>query len=131
MEPEGIQVPSAMEPPGIQARWLWRGGAPDPIPNSEVKPRCADGTAGLPRWESTAPPTCFFKTSPIGNLPGRARLRPRAGTNPNGDPRTERSRRLRRAAEAGKAPTFSREGGGLSGFGALCPRRQPRLSETM
>ena len=29
---------------------------PDPIPNSEVKPRCADGTAGATRWESTAPP---------------------------------------------------------------------------
>jgi hypothetical protein len=40
----------------IRDRWLWRGGSPDPIPNSEVKPRSADGTAGLPRWESTSPP---------------------------------------------------------------------------
>ena len=27
---------------------------PDPIPNSEVKPRFGDGTAGLTRWESSA-----------------------------------------------------------------------------
>ena len=32
------------------------GDPPDPIPNSEVKTRCADGTAGATRWESTAPP---------------------------------------------------------------------------
>ncbi len=29
---------------------------PVPIPNTEVKPRCADGTAGLPLWESRKPP---------------------------------------------------------------------------
>src|SRR3954462_14680808 len=32
------------------------GDPTDPIPNSEVKTRCADGTAGATRWESTAPP---------------------------------------------------------------------------
>src|SRR5437763_13131136 len=32
------------------------GDPPDPIPNSEVKTRCADGTAGATRWESTPPP---------------------------------------------------------------------------
>src|SRR5687768_2175394 len=36
------------------------GDPPDPIPNSEVKTRCADGTAGATRWESTAPPAFFF-----------------------------------------------------------------------
>ena len=38
------------------------GDPPDPIPNSEVKTRCADGTAGATRWESTAPPA-FFMTN--------------------------------------------------------------------
>jgi len=32
------------------------GDPPDPIPNSEVKPRSADGTAGATRWESTSSP---------------------------------------------------------------------------
>src|SRR5688572_12673697 len=35
------------------------GDPPDPIPNSEVKTRCADGTAGATRWESTAPPAYY------------------------------------------------------------------------
>ena len=31
---------------------------PVPIPNTEVKPHCADGTAGVTLWESrTSPPT--------------------------------------------------------------------------
>src|SRR4051794_37211664 len=36
------------------------GDPPDPIPNSEVKTRCADGTAGATRWESTAPPAYLW-----------------------------------------------------------------------
>ena len=39
------------------------GDPPDPIPNSEVKTRCADGTAGATRWESTAPPA-YYQTTP-------------------------------------------------------------------
>src|SRR5688572_8844869 len=39
------------------------GDPPDPIPNSEVKTRCADGTAGATRWESTAPPA-YYSTTP-------------------------------------------------------------------
>jgi hypothetical protein len=38
------------------------GDPPDPIPNSEVKTRCADGTAGATRWESTAPPAYLVET---------------------------------------------------------------------
>ena len=38
-------------------RWLLRRGSPLPIPNREVKPACADGTAIL--WESMSPP--FFE----------------------------------------------------------------------
>src|SRR5690606_23042237 len=32
------------------------GAIPDPIPNSEVKPSCADGTAGATLWESRSLP---------------------------------------------------------------------------
>ena len=32
------------------------GVTPDPIPNSEVKPSCADGTAGETLWESRSLP---------------------------------------------------------------------------
>jgi hypothetical protein len=35
------------------------GETPLPIPNREVKPRSADGTAGLPRWESRSVPGTF------------------------------------------------------------------------
>jgi hypothetical protein len=38
------------------------GDPPDPIPNSEVKTRCADGTAGATRWESTAPPAYYYES---------------------------------------------------------------------
>lgn len=40
-------------------RWLLRRGSPLPIPNREVKPDCADGTAVM--WESMSPP--FFRES--------------------------------------------------------------------
>ena len=36
-------------------RWLLRRGSPLPIPNREVKPDCADGTAVM--WESMSPPS--------------------------------------------------------------------------
>ena len=35
-------------------RWLLRRGSPLPIPNREVKPDCADGTAVM--WESMSLP---------------------------------------------------------------------------
>src|SRR5690606_41728901 len=40
---------------GGQLRWLLRWGSPLPIPNREVKPISADGTAV--RWESMPPPS--------------------------------------------------------------------------
>ena len=40
-------------------RWLLRRGSPLPIPNREVKPACADGTAVM--WESMSSPF-FWKT---------------------------------------------------------------------
>ncbi len=45
------------------------GATPDPIPNSEVKPSCADGTAWVTMWESRSPPELFFipsKVVPLG-----------------------------------------------------------------
>jgi hypothetical protein len=53
-----------------------RGITPDPIPNSEVKPRCADGTAGAARWESTAPPTTLMQCSRRTEGPPSCRPRP-------------------------------------------------------
>jgi hypothetical protein len=35
------------------------GETPVPIPNTEVKPLCADGTAWLPAWESRSLPDFF------------------------------------------------------------------------
>jgi hypothetical protein len=64
-----------------------RGITPDPIPNSEVKPRCADGTAGAARWESTAPPTLFVKRpcAPAdAGAQGRFCVPPPAAATPRG-----------------------------------------------
>src|SRR4051812_41834737 len=43
------------------------GDPPDPIPNSEVKTRCADGTAGATRWDRTAPPA-YYQKRPLRSL---------------------------------------------------------------
>src|SRR5687768_11590899 len=50
------------------------GDPPDPIPNSEVKTRCADGTAGATRWESTAPPAFFYDKRPLRSQDRSGRL---------------------------------------------------------
>ena len=47
-------------------RWLQQWGSPLTIPNREVKPISADGTAEM--WESMSPP--FFKTLIIINDKG-------------------------------------------------------------
>ena len=36
------------------------GATPVPIPNTEVKTYCADGTVWATAWESRAPPGLFF-----------------------------------------------------------------------
>ena len=46
------------------------GDPPDPIPNSEVKTRCADGTAGATRWESTAPPAYLMTNARFDRMIG-------------------------------------------------------------
>ena len=40
----------------LKLGWLWRRGSPLTIPNREVKPVCADGTAD---WWESRPPPCF------------------------------------------------------------------------
>jgi hypothetical protein len=60
---------SRPEPQRPSSRSLLIGGysagdPPDPIPNSEVKPRSADGTAGGTRWESTSPPISATHPAP-------------------------------------------------------------------
>ena len=37
------------------------GATPVPIPNTAVKPSCADGTAALPWWESRTLPGIFLR----------------------------------------------------------------------
>ena len=47
------------------------GETPDPIPNSEVKPSGADGTAWATAWESRSLPGFFIKLQSIClNYPG-------------------------------------------------------------
>ena len=36
------------------------GDTPGHIPNPEVKPSCADGTAGVTRWESRSPRDPYY-----------------------------------------------------------------------
>ena len=38
---------------------------PEPIPNSEVKPFRADGTAGATRWESRSSPAALLNDKPF------------------------------------------------------------------
>ena len=50
-----VLMPSIVKVEGTNStRWLWRRGAPLPIPNRTVKPASADGTAI--QWESRSPP---------------------------------------------------------------------------
>lgn len=48
---------------------------PVPIPNTVVKPHCADGTAGAARWESTSPPTPYRKPPLASRDRGFSRFR--------------------------------------------------------
>jgi hypothetical protein len=49
---------SGSRPPTILAGDYSARATPVPIPNTVVKPRSADGTAGATRWESTTSPAC-------------------------------------------------------------------------
>ena len=54
------------------------GATPDPIPNSEVKPSRADGTAGETLWESRSSPGNFSDGENRKVLPVFFVLRPGA-----------------------------------------------------
>ena len=60
-----IQQPTIKNQQLTTLRWLLRRGSPLPIPNREVKPACADGTAVM--WESMSSP--FFE-NPVSNEMG-------------------------------------------------------------
>src|SRR5256885_16616117 len=55
---------------GVVVRWAFggdgEGETPGPIPNPEVKPLSADGTARETVWESRTPPDTLYE-GPIGN----------------------------------------------------------------
>ena len=56
--------------PEIKASGGHSGGdTPVPIPNTEVKPTCADGTWGVVPWESRSPPD-FDRTGPAAEWRG-------------------------------------------------------------
>ena len=60
--------------PGCSSPAAFPGGhrsrvTPVPIPNTEVKPATADGTAWVTVWESRSPPG-FFTKSPLGHPSG-------------------------------------------------------------
>ncbi len=46
------------------------GVTPVPIPNTEVKPLRADGTARAAAWESRSPPGIISKAPPVARLAG-------------------------------------------------------------
>src|SRR3712207_103964 len=73
-------------PPGNAAGGYGARVPPDPIPNSEVKPRRADGTAGLSRWESTSPPISSIETPPSESVRWGAFRRPGAAPPPSASP---------------------------------------------
>ena len=63
-----IHDPPILDPAALVGVYSTRV-TPVPIPNTVVKPRCADGTAGAIRWESTSSPASSSYTPCC--LPGR------------------------------------------------------------
>ena len=82
------------------------GVTPDPIPNSEVKPSRADGTARETVWESRTSPGLFTKKTP------KLALR---GFRYSGSGCTERVRRARRRSDHGPAHSCRSPGAGRIG----------------
>ena len=58
------QLPAPQRPPG--AGGSGGRGTPGPIPNPEVKPASADGTAGATLWETRAPPAPGARCAGLG-----------------------------------------------------------------
>ena len=86
-------VPAAQRFPGGH-----RGGEPPvPIPNTEVKPSTADGTAGAGLWESRSLPGLFLRSNARSTQMLRAFCRFRAAVRNSAAPRAGT------AAETGSA----------------------------
>ena len=58
------QQPAPQRPPGAGGHG--GRGTPGPIPNPEVKPASADGTAGATLWETRAPPAPGARCAGLG-----------------------------------------------------------------
>ena len=76
-----LKQPAPQRPPG--AGGPGGRGTPGPIPNPEVKPASADGTAGATLWETRAPPAPGARCAGSGR--GGAREAPGEG-DPRGSP---------------------------------------------
>lgn len=62
--PPAPQQPAPQRPPGAGGHG--GRGTPGPIPNPEVKPASAEGTAGATLWESRAPPAPGARCAGLG-----------------------------------------------------------------
>ena len=97
-----LTQPAPQRPPG--AGGPGGRGTPGPIPNPEVKPASADGTAGATLWETRAPPAPGARCAGKGR--GGAREAPGEG-DPRGSPfRLRRLFRLPRRREAADEPMW-------------------------
>ena len=102
------QQPAPQRPPGAGGHG--GRGTPGPIPNPEVKPASADGTAGATLWESRAPPAPGARCAGRGR--GGAEEAPGRG-GPEGAP----------SFVCGRFPAFSRRGEAAGPLGGGRPFR--------
>ena len=106
-------LPAPQRPPG--AGGPGGRGTPGPMPNPEVKPASAEGTAGATLWETRAPPAPGARCAGRGR--GCANRAPGRG-GPEGVPPFVCGRPPRfREEERPPAPSGA---GGLFAFGASC-----------
>ena len=114
--------PAPQRPPGAGGHG--GRGTPGPIPNPEVKPASAEGTAGATLWETRAPPAPGARCAGLGA--GRRERAP-GGGGPERVP-LFRLRGFSGPREEERPPAPSGPGG-LFAFGASCAafagRRRP------
>lgn len=111
------QQPAPQRPPGAGGHG--GRGTPGPIPNPEVKPASADGTAGATLWESRAPPAPGARCAGLGA--GRRDMSTWERGTRGGPPlssagvsRVFAKKKGRRRAHAGLSAAFSRSGASRS-----------------
>ena len=108
-----LSQPAPQRPPG--AGGPGGRGTPGPMPNPEVKPASAEGTAGATLWETRAPPAPGARCAGLGA--GRREQGAWEG-GPEGSPPFVCGRPPRfREGERPPAPSGA---GGLFAFGASC-----------